>query len=96
MGFGILNFGGLYNNVLSTSELVRRNNVAIFPNPVKNILNVASESDVLSLEVYDNLGRFITKTNNQKSIKVEDFAKGVYYLKIQTKDKIYYEKFIKE
>jgi hypothetical protein len=48
------------------------------------------------LEVYDNLGRFITKTNNQKSVKVEDFAKGVYYLKIQTKDKIYYEKFIKE
>lgn len=96
MGFGILNFGGLYNNVLSTSELVKKNNIAIFPNPVKNILNVASESDILSVEVYDNLGRFITKVNNQKSVKVEDFAKGVYYLKIQTKDKIYYEKFIKE
>ncbi|MCS3869147.1 hypothetical protein J3D55_002063 [Chryseobacterium ginsenosidimutans] len=96
MGFGILNFGNFYNNVLNTSELVKKNNIAIFPNPVKNILNIASESDVLSLEVYDNLGRLITKVNNQKSVKVEDFAKGVYYLKIQTKDKIYYEKFIKE
>lgn len=96
MGFGILNFGSFYNNVLSTSELVKKNNVAIFPNPVKNILNIASESDVLSLEVYDNLGRLITKATHQKSVKVEDFAKGVYYLKIQTKEKIYYEKFIKE
>ncbi|GAA5090247.1 S8 family serine peptidase [Chryseobacterium ginsengisoli] len=96
MGYGILNFGSFYNNVLSTSELVKKNNIAIFPNPVKNILNIASESEVLSLEIYDNLGRLITKVNNQKSIKVEDFAKGVYYLKIQTKGKIYYEKFIKE
>ncbi|WP_449398687.1 S8 family peptidase [Chryseobacterium wanjuense] len=96
MGFGILNFGNLYNNVLNTSDLVKKNNVSIFPNPVKNIMNIATESEVLSLEVYDNLGRLITKVKDQKSVKVEDFAKGVYYLKIQTKDKIYYEKFIKE
>ena len=96
MGFGILNFGSFYNGTLNTSEIVKQKQVAIFPNPVKNILNIATESNVLSLEVYDNLGRLITKNSNQKSIKVEDFAKGTYYLKIQTKDKVYYEKFIKE
>ncbi|WP_294233185.1 T9SS type A sorting domain-containing protein, partial [uncultured Chryseobacterium sp.] len=96
MGFGILNFGTLYNNVLSTSDLVKKNKVGIFPNPVKRILNVASENEVLSLEVYDNLGRLIIKVSNQQSVKVEDFPKGVYYLKIQTEDKVYYEKFIKD
>jgi hypothetical protein len=96
MGFGILNFGKFYNNVLATSELVKKEKIAIFPNPVKNILNIASEGEVSSLEIYDNLGRLINKVNNQKSVKVEDFAKGIYYLKIQTKDKVYYEKFIKE
>lgn len=96
MGFGILNFGMLYNNVLSASDLVKKNEVAIFPNPVKSILNVASENDVLLLEVYDSLGRSITKVSSQRSVKVEDFPKGVYYLKIQTKDRVYYEKFIKE
>lgn len=96
MGFGILNFGSLYNAVLNTSELVKKQQLVIFPNPVKNILNVATEAEVISLEVYDNLGRLITKINNQKSVKVEDSAKGVYYLKVQTKEKIYYEKFIKE
>ncbi|SIQ55967.1 Por secretion system C-terminal sorting domain-containing protein [Chryseobacterium sp. RU37D] len=96
MGFGILNFGSMYNNVLNTSELVKKEKLSIFPNPVKNILNIATESEIISSEIYDNLGRLITKFKDQKSLKVEDFAKGVYYLKIQTKDKIYYEKFIKE
>jgi hypothetical protein len=96
MGYGILNFGSLYNSTLNTSELVQKEKFAVFPNPVKNILNIASESDIKSLEIYDNLGRFIRKNTDEKSIKVEDFAKGVYYLKIQTKDRVYYEKFIKE
>ena len=96
MGFGILNFGSFYNNVLNTSDLVKKKDIAIFPNPVKNILNIASESEVLSLEIYDHLGRLITKSSHQKSVKVEDFAKGVYYLKIQTDAETYYEKFIKE
>jgi subtilase family serine protease len=96
MGFGILNFGSLYNLVLNTSETVKKEKFSIFPNPVKTILNIASELEVQSLEIYDNLGRLIRTSTNQKSIKVEDFAKGTYYLKIQTKDKVFYEKFLKE
>ncbi|ROI04718.1 T9SS C-terminal target domain-containing protein [Chryseobacterium sp. G0240] len=95
MGYGILNFGSLYNNVLSISE-VKKEKFTVFPNPVSHMLNVSSEHEIILLEVYDHLGRLIRKNNHQKSINVEDFAKGVYYLKIQTKEKIYYEKFIKE
>ncbi|AZA76065.1 T9SS C-terminal target domain-containing protein [Chryseobacterium sp. G0186] len=96
MGYGILNFGNLFNAVLSTSEIVKKERFVIFPNPAKNILNIASELEVHSLEVYDNLGRLIRKVSNQKSVKVDDFAKGTYYLKIQTRNQVYYEKFIKE
>ncbi len=96
MGYGILNFGSLYNLVLNTSETVKKDRFSIFPNPAKNILNIASEQEVQTLEIYDNLGRLIRKSNNQKSIKVEDFSKGTYYLKIQMKDKVFYEKFLKE
>lgn len=96
MGYGILNFGKFYNMTLNTSELVRKNGITVFPNPVRDILNVASENEVIHLEVYDHLGRLITKSEHQKSISVGDFAKGVYYLKIQMKGAVYYEKFIKE
>lgn len=96
MGYGILNFGSAYNSVLNTSELVKKDKIAIFPNPVKTILNIVTEDEVSSLEIYDNLGRSIFKLQNKKSVNVEDFAKGTYYLKIQVKDQVYYEKFLKE
>lgn len=96
MGFGILNFGSLYNLVLNTSETVKKENFVLFPNPVKNILNIASDHEIETLEIYDNLGRLVRKVNHQKSIMVDDFAKGVYYLKMISKSKTYYEKFIKE
>lgn len=96
MGYGILNFGSLYNSVLNTSELVKREKISIFPNPVQSILNIATEGEVLSLEVYDNLGRLVLKSKNQKSINVQDFSHGTYYLKIQVKDRVYYEKFLKD
>lgn len=96
MGYGILNFGGLYNSILNTSDLLKKEKLILFPNPVRSILNIATEADVSSLQVYDNLGRFILKSTNQKSINVQDFSKGTYYVKIQIKDKVYYEKFLKE
>ena len=96
MGYGILNFGGLFNSTLSNSELVKKNTIAIFPNPVKDILNIVSEKEVIMVQVYDNLGRPISTEKNNKSIKVVNFAKGTYYLKIQTQDAVFYEKFIKE
>lgn len=96
MGYGILNFGSLYNSVLNTSEIVRKEKFALFPNPVKNILNIASENKINSVEIYDNLGRLIRKIYDEKSVKVDDFPKGVYYLKILSEDKFYFEKFIKE
>ncbi|KQS92614.1 S8/S53 family peptidase [Chryseobacterium sp. Leaf394] len=96
MGYGILNFGSLFNTTLSSSELVKINKLAIFPNPVKDILNIASEKEVLSVQVYDNLGRIISTEKDKKSIRVADFSKGTYYLKIQTEDGVFYEKFLKE
>jgi len=95
MGYGILNFGSLFNATLSTSDLVKKNQFAIFPNPVKDILNIASEKDVISVQVFDNLGRSILTEKNKKSIKVSDFQNGTYYLKIQTKEGTFYEKFLK-
>ncbi|MCY0977400.1 S8 family serine peptidase [Chryseobacterium wangxinyae] len=94
-GYGILNFGSLYNSVLNTSELVKRNQISVFPNPVQSILSIATEGEVSSLEVFDNLGRSVLKSKNQKSINVQDFASGTYYLKVQVKDHVYYEKFLK-
>nr|WP_315029841.1 S8 family peptidase [uncultured Chryseobacterium sp.] len=96
MGYGILNFGSIYSNVLNTSEIIKKEKFSIFPNPVKNVLSIVSEYEVKSSEIYDNLGRLIRKNSSEKSIHLSGFPKGTYYLKVQIKDKVYYDKFIKE
>ncbi|WP_312992518.1 S8 family peptidase [Chryseobacterium flavum] len=96
MGYGILNFGSLYNT-LNISESIKKEIVSLYPNPARKILTVSSsDSEIKALEVYDTLGRLIRKNSMQASMNVEDFAKGIYYLKIRFKDRILYEKFIKE
>lgn len=96
IGYGILNFGSFYNSVLNTSELVKNDTFAIFPNPVQKILNIATEKEIEAVGIYDNLGKLLLTNSKQKSVNVEEFPTGTYYLKIQTKDKTYYEKFLKK
>ena len=95
MGYGILNFGNFYNSTLNSSEVVKKNTLTLFPNPVKDILNIASTQEIISSEIYDNLGKLVLKSS-QKSIKVEDLPIGTYYIKIQTQDQTFYEKFLKK
>lgn len=96
IGYGILNFGSIFNDVLNISEISKKEQMSIYPNPVKNILNIASEHELQWLEIYDSLGRLIRKSGHQKTLHVEDLTKGTYYLKIQIKNIVLYEKFIKE
>lgn len=64
-------------------------NIAVFPNPATNILNVTNPAFIngaYDLEIYDNLGRFIRRSSNYRgetqSIDISDLPNGIYYLSI--------------
>lgn len=64
-------------------------NIAIFPNPATNMLNVINPAFINGayvLEIYDNLGRFISSNINYRgetqSIDISDLSNGIYYLSI--------------
>ncbi|RMZ60235.1 T9SS C-terminal target domain-containing protein [Chryseobacterium nematophagum] len=95
MGYGILNFGNFYTNNLNTSENTKKEKLTIFPNPAKSMIYITSDFEIVSIEVYDHLGRPIKQLSGQLFINIEDLTNGTYYLKIQGKYKSYYEKFIK-
>ena len=95
LGYGILNFGSMLNSVLSNSEIVKKKNYSIFPNPTSDILNVTYNGEIKYVEIYDNLGRMLFKSFD-KSISVADFTKGVYYIKIVTPEQTFFDKFIKK
>ena len=55
----------------------------MYPNPVKNILNVKSKNQILSVEIFDALGKNIsTFKNPDNQIDISDLSSGVYFVKI--------------
>lgn len=84
-------------NVLSTSEMVSKNNeVSIYPNPVKEVLNIQSKNEIVKAEIYDASGRILSSASVKgNSMNVSELAKGNYIIKLSTKNKTFVQKFIK-
>ncbi len=82
---------------LSNEDFENPSNFSLFPNPVKNILNIRSltNESVLALKIYDSQGKLIHENAN-KSIDVSNFSNGLHIVKIETEKGTLTKKFIKE
>ncbi|SEM48038.1 conserved repeat domain-containing protein/Por secretion system C-terminal sorting domain-containing protein [Chryseobacterium taichungense] len=91
------NFTTTVQNTLSALEIDKENNtVSIYPNPVKDVLNIQSKNEITKAEIFDAAGRILISTSAKgNSINVSEFAKGNYIIKLSTKDKTFIHKFIK-
>ncbi|MFZ4671494.1 MAG: FG-GAP-like repeat-containing protein [Flavobacterium sp.] len=73
---------------------------SIYPNPVKNILNINPENNIVmkSIQVYDLTGKLVIEANlNNTSFSVENLVNGTYILLLKDiSGKYYSQKFIKE
>jgi hypothetical protein len=81
-------------------ELVK-NGLKIFPNPVRDVLNVSWEnSSIQSMTITDTQGRkllYLNKPdNNFASFDLSAFARGMYFLQLETNGKKEHFKVIKE
>ncbi len=62
-------------------------NLAIFPNPVKDILKIEGKAglSILTATLYDTFGRMLfTKKEDVSQINFSTYSTGIYYLKIET------------
>ncbi|OCK51619.1 hypothetical protein BA768_02585 [Chryseobacterium sp. CBo1] len=85
-------------NVLSTTEnLIEKNSVSIYPNPVKDILHIKSKNEIIKAEIYDSIGRIILSAKaKENAINVAELSKGAYMIKLFLKDHYEVQKFIKD
>ena len=71
------------NNTLSSSDFNQDNlKVVLYPNPVRDILNIETELEIQSIEIYNIQGQKVL-SSNQKQINVSDLAVGMYMVRIQ-------------
>lgn len=84
-------------NLLATSETGKENaDISIYPNPVKDVLNIQSKTEILKAEIYDATGRILYSSSVKGNyINVSELTKGNYIIRLFTKDKIFTQKFIK-
>jgi len=72
-------------------------NLKVYPNPVKNILNIQNDQAVQKAEIFDLNGRLLqstTLTNNQ--INLSQITSGIYFVKIYSNNKTGVVKITKE
>jgi hypothetical protein len=71
--------------VLSVNEEEFKNDIVIYPNPTKDLINIKGIDNIASVEIelYTIHGSLIRKVSNTKSISIELLAKGIYLLKVK-------------
>lgn len=79
-----------------TPDLVQKeNSLTIFPNPVREVLNVKTSETVKRITIYTAMGNQLLTTVN-KQIKVDHLPASVYILKVETVNgKILNKRFVK-
>ena len=95
-GYGILNFGKAWNTTLATANSVNKSMLQIYPNPVVKSFTIKTDQKIISVELYDTLGRKVQSMKNEKINNIERLSSGVYFVKVQTDKNQYIEKIIKE
>ena len=76
-------------------ELLRENDFVIYPNPTKDIVNLAYNKNA-KIDLYGPLGDLMASGDNIKQIDLSAYSNGIYVLYISYDNKIITHKIIKQ
>ncbi|MFA7400946.1 MAG: PKD domain-containing protein [Bacteroidales bacterium] len=87
----------IVNESDNISEYKQLPNIEIYPNPVTSTFKIKAENTSIKyVEVVDLLGNVLLKTSNiSREININHLSKGLYFIKIHTKEDIISKKIIK-
>ena len=92
-GFAEIAFAS--GTILSNEEFSFKNSIKLFPNPSSNYIQVTGLRETKKYVIFDAVGKKIKKglVTENISINIEEFSKGIYFLKLGEVNTI---RFIKE
>jgi hypothetical protein len=86
-------------NPLGIYETASENNIMLFPNPANNYIEIETDLKDYSISIFDVMGKLMLKEKNSQNktrIDISDFSIGIYFIQLQSGEKILNKKFIKE
>ena len=73
------------STIITKVETVTENNVAIYPNPMNDVLNIQLGDNQSNVEIFNSLGQMVRRYDNMSGdmqINVADMEAGIYFVKI--------------
>jgi len=71
-----------------TNNISADNNIRVYPNPVNDVLNISSDSEIISVSIVNTTGKVAIEaagSGNEISVNVTDVPAGIYMLRMTTK-----------
>jgi ligand-binding sensor domain-containing protein len=85
------------SEIIGVDEIKGTIDASIYPNPATTTLNIIGISTSATAEVFDPNGKsLLSQTLNSQSIDISSLAKGMYFIKLSTKEGSVVRKFVKE
>jgi photosystem II stability/assembly factor-like uncharacterized protein len=85
------------NGGVGLQEISNSNKIKIYPNPITDeqikLEGISSESII---EIFDNLGKMLVRLKNKNSIDLNEYSKGIYFLRITQPEGLINYKVIKQ
>lgn len=91
--------GGSFTTQMLSAESFSIKNLKLYPNPVKDILNLSLDKEITTVSINNLLGQEVfTKTinSNETSIDVAGLAAGTYLVKVTSNNEVKTVKIIKQ
>jgi hypothetical protein len=90
LGTNTLNFSGatdmfiakLSPTLVNIVEFLPTNHNLVYPNPSNGVFSLNDNKNINNVEVYNILGEQILTQGNQKQINLSEFARGIYFARI--------------
>lgn len=70
--------------------------ITIYPNPARDFVTIDCSEKILNCCCYDMQGMMMSSSLRNNQIDVHNYLPGIYMLKIETEEGVYYQQFIKQ
>lgn len=89
------------NNVLvAVEDQLQSSGISVYPNLVQEVLHVDSQEPIREIQLYDVHGhmleRIVASSSQQHNLLMNDYAKGIYVVKVSTDNGAMVQKVVKE
>ena len=95
-----VNFVSFYQtNPLSTVQTIADNQIAVYPNPTSDILNLKLPNNIAidKVTIIDLTGKMVVEqSQNANVVPVENLADGIYIIQVISGDNLFETKFVKQ